>query len=51
MQECTAVKPIQERATPFAVEMGNICKAWPGVDANESGNLALRNGEFNALVC
>jgi simple sugar transport system ATP-binding protein len=50
MQESTAVKPIQERATPFAVEMRNICKAWPGVVANDHVNLSVRKGEIHALV-
>ncbi len=50
MQESTIVKPVEERSRPFAVEMRNISKAWPGVVANDSVNLAVRKGEIHALV-
>ncbi len=33
MQESTLEAPTQEQSTPFAVEMRNITKAWPGVVA------------------
>src|SRR5437588_10033149 len=50
MQESTAVSTIKEDATPLAIEMQNICKAWPGVVANDHVNLAVRKGEIHALV-
>src|SRR5947209_14725158 len=50
MQESTVVAPIQEREIPFAVEMRDICKAWPGVVANDHVNLTVRKGEIHALV-
>src|SRR5437588_12393807 len=50
MQERTAATPTLERSTPFAVEMRNICKAWPGVVANDHVNLSVRKGEIHALV-
>src|SRR6266699_7026910 len=50
MQESTLVKPVEERSTPFAVEMRNICKTWPGVVANDHVNLEVRKGEIHALV-
>src|SRR5712692_5028575 len=50
MQESTALAPTEERATPFAVEMRDICKAWPGVVANDHVNLTVRKGEIHALV-
>ncbi len=50
MQERTAVMPEEERTSPFAVEMRAISKAWPGVVANDSVNLAVRKGEIHALV-
>ncbi len=50
MQESTMVKPVEEPVTPFAVEMRNISKTWPGVIANDSVNLAVRKGEIHALV-
>ncbi len=50
MQESTLVKPVEERPAPFAVEMRNICKAWPGVVANDHVNLQVRKGEIHALV-
>src|SRR3989442_14026343 len=50
MQESTVVAPTEERATPFAVEMRDICKAWPGVVANDHVNLTVRKGEIHALV-
>ncbi len=50
MQERSAVAPEEERTSPFAVEMREITKAWPGVVANDSVNLAVRKGEIHALV-
>ncbi|MBV9229120.1 MAG: ATP-binding cassette domain-containing protein, partial [Chloroflexi bacterium] len=50
MQESTAVKPVEELSTPFAVEMRDICKAWPGVVANDHVNLTVAKGEIHALV-
>ncbi len=50
MQESTAVMPAEERATPFAVEMREICKTWPGVIADDHVNLTVRKGEIHALV-
>src|SRR5579864_9770493 len=50
MQESTVVAPTQEREIPLAVEMRDICKAWPGVVANDHVNLAVRKGEVHALV-
>src|SRR6266700_6639001 len=50
MQESTLVTPTEERSTPFAVEMRNITKIWPGVVANDHVNLAVHKGEIHALV-
>jgi general nucleoside transport system ATP-binding protein len=50
MQESTVVEPIREQSSPFAVELRNISKAWPGVVANDSVNLSVRKGEVHALV-
>ena len=50
MQERSAVAPEEERTSPFAVEMREITKAWPGVVANYAVNLAVRKGEIHALV-
>ncbi|GAC1424970.1 MAG: ABC transporter ATP-binding protein [Ktedonobacteraceae bacterium] len=50
MQESTLVKPVEEPAVPFAVEMRNISKAWPGVVANDNVNLLVHKGEIHALV-
>src|SRR6266581_4409505 len=50
MQESTMVAPTAERETPYAVEMRNICKAWPGVVANDHVNLTVRRGQIHALV-
>jgi simple sugar transport system ATP-binding protein len=50
MQESTVVAPIKEQATPFAVEMTDIYKAWPGVIASDHVNLQVRKGEIHALV-
>src|SRR5712691_2124224 len=50
MQESTVVAPTHEREIPLAVEMRDICKAWPGVVANDHVNLAVRKGEIHALV-
>src|SRR5260221_11079445 len=50
MQESTGVAPTQEDATPLAVEMRDITKAWPGVVANDHVHLKVRKGEIHALV-
>src|SRR5690348_7673810 len=50
MQESTIVEPTREQSSPFAVELRNISKAWPGVVANDSVNLSVRKGEVHALV-
>jgi general nucleoside transport system ATP-binding protein len=50
MQESTVAAPTKERDIPLAVEMRAICKAWPGVVANDHVNLAVRKGEIHALV-
>src|SRR5438874_11053866 len=50
MQESTVVAPTKEREIPLAVEMRDICKAWPGVVANDQVNLKVRKGEIHALV-
>src|SRR5436305_3745933 len=50
MQESTVEAPTQEREIPLAVEMRDICKAWPGVVANDRVDLAVRKGEIHALV-
>ncbi len=50
MQESTMVAPTEERDIPYAVEMRDICKAWPGVVANDHVNLTVRKGEIHALV-
>lgn len=50
MQESTLVRAIEDRSAPFAVEMRNINKAWPGVVANNNLNLTVRKGEIHALV-
>ena len=50
MQESTAIAETAERESPFAVEMRDISKAWPGVVANDRVNLTVRKGEIHALV-
>src|SRR5947199_8301610 len=50
MQESTLEAPTQEQSTPFAVEMHNITKTWPGIVANDHVNLKVRKGEIHALV-
>src|SRR6266516_1835537 len=50
MQESTALAPPEELSTPFAVEMRDITKTWPGVVANDHINLTVRKGEIHALV-
>jgi ABC-type uncharacterized transport system ATPase subunit len=50
MQESTIVAPTREQSIPYAVEMRNICKSWPGVVANDHVNLKVRKGEIHALV-
>src|SRR5690348_9627484 len=50
MQESTAVMSREEQSSPYAIEMQGICKAWPGVVANDHINLTVRKGEIHALV-
>src|SRR5690348_18433399 len=50
MQESTLEAPTQEQSTPYAVEMHNITKSWPGVVANDHVNLKVLKGEIHALV-
>ncbi len=50
MQESTLVAPAKDLSSPYAVEMRDICKAWPGVVANDHVNLTVRKGEIHALV-
>jgi len=50
VQESIVVAQTEERATPPAVEMRGISKAWPGVVANDHVNLEVRKGEIHALV-
>src|SRR5262249_11271180 len=41
---------VGEAASPYAVEMRHIRKAWPGVVANDDVSLQVRRGEIHALV-
>ena len=50
MQERAAVAETAERESPYAVEMRDISKAWPGVVANDRVNLSVLKGEIHALV-
>lgn len=50
MQEQKAAAPIEKQDTPYAVEMRDISKSWPGVIANDHVNLSVRRGEIHALV-
>src|SRR5947209_17651926 len=50
MQERSATTLTEERPAPFAIEMRDITKAWPGVVANDHVNLKVRQGEIHALV-
>ncbi|HZO74149.1 MAG TPA: ABC transporter ATP-binding protein [Ktedonobacteraceae bacterium] len=50
MQESTMTTPVEGQAAPLVVEMRDICKAWPGVVANDHINLSVRKGEIHALV-
>ena len=50
MLESTLEAATQEQSNPFAVEMRNITKTWPGVVANDHVNLKVRKGEIHALV-
>lgn len=50
MQESTVVIHPEEKSSPYAVEMRDIYKAWPGVVASDHVNLAVRKGEIHALV-
>src|SRR5882762_1360422 len=36
--------------SPYAVEIANISKSWPGVVANADVSLQVRRGEIHALV-
>jgi ABC-type uncharacterized transport system ATPase subunit len=50
MQESTALAEETNQLSPYAIEMRDICKAWPGVVANDHVNLQVRKGEIHALV-
>jgi ABC-type uncharacterized transport system ATPase subunit len=50
MQESTALAEEKNQLSPYAIEMRDICKAWPGVVANDHVNLQVRKGEIHALV-
>ena len=50
MLESTLEAATQEQSDPFAVEMRNITKTWPGVVANDHVNLEVRKGEIHAMV-
>jgi len=50
MQESTMAALVAEDELPYAVEMRNIYKAWPGVVANDHVNLRVLKGEIHALV-
>src|SRR6266516_1174105 len=50
MLQSTLEAATQEQSNPFAVEMRNITKTWPGVVANDHVNLEVRKGEIHALV-
>jgi simple sugar transport system ATP-binding protein len=50
MQERTVLAEAETQISPFAVELRDICKAWPGVVANDHVNLQVRKGEIHALV-
>jgi ABC-type uncharacterized transport system ATPase subunit len=50
MQESTILAEERTPTSPFAVEMRDICKRWPGVVANDHVNLQVRKGEIHALV-
>src|SRR5579859_2720217 len=50
MQERTAIAGTAERELPYAVEMRDISKSWPGVVANDQVHLTVRKGEIHALV-
>ena len=50
MQESTIAAVKEAPTSPFAVELRDICKTWPGVMANDHVNLQVRRGEIHALV-
>ncbi|HEY1352040.1 MAG TPA: ABC transporter ATP-binding protein [Ktedonobacteraceae bacterium] len=50
MQEHNILTAEEAPVAPLAVEMRAICKAWPGVVANDQVNLRVRRGEIHALV-
>ena len=50
MQESTALAIAEEQTSPYAIEMKDISKAWPGVVANDHVNLQVRKVEIHALV-
>ncbi len=50
MQQETILAEARPGASPYAVEMRDICKAWPGVVANDHVHLRVRRGEIHALV-
>ncbi|GER91027.1 sugar ABC transporter ATP-binding protein [Dictyobacter vulcani] len=50
MQESTVITRSEEKSSPYAVEMRDIYKAWPGVVASNHVNLQVKKGEIHALV-
>lgn len=50
MQESPVLSRKPEPSSPYAVEMRNIYKSWPGVTASDHVNLTVRKGEIHALV-
>jgi ABC-type uncharacterized transport systems, ATPase components len=50
MQESPVLTRKPEQSSPYAVEMRNIYKSWPGVTASDHVNLIVRKGEIHALV-
>jgi ABC-type uncharacterized transport system ATPase subunit len=50
MQESTITAQTLEEVSPYAIEMRDISKSWPGVIANDHVNLYVRKGEIHALV-
>lgn len=50
MQESTVITRPEEGSAPYAVEMRDIYKAWPGVVASNHVNLLVKKGEIHALV-
>jgi general nucleoside transport system ATP-binding protein len=50
MQESIVTAQKEAESIPYAVEMRDIYKAWPGVVASNHVNLLVRKGEIHALV-